>query len=87
MDIVKILIKANATIDTETKNHGWTPLYMAVEGGHEKIVEILLENGADPNLKMQRELTFSEIAEITGILKFETSLDNATIIRIIKHFP
>ena len=32
---------------------GWTPLHIACYYGHESIVRVLLQNGADPNLQNQ----------------------------------
>ena len=33
-----------------TKQNGFTPLYNASDKGHTSTVEVLLRNGADPNL-------------------------------------
>ena len=38
-------------IDTNAQDHaGWTPLHEAVSAGHMRIAQLLLENGADPNV-------------------------------------
>lgn len=37
-----------------TDQYGNTPLKLAAEAGHEKIVAILLENGADPNIQSKK---------------------------------
>ncbi|KAF7280465.1 hypothetical protein GWI33_005860 [Rhynchophorus ferrugineus] len=46
---VKILIKNGIDVNTRHKL-GWTPLMVAVINGHQDIVQLLLENGANPNL-------------------------------------
>lgn len=43
-------IKEGANIDAQN-NHGWTPLFLASMRRNEEIVEVLLANGADPNIK------------------------------------
>lgn len=66
MEIAKFLIKNHANIDAKTKDDGSTPLLIAVEAGHAKFVEILLENGADTNIKGWPNLTPFEIAQKSG---------------------
>ena len=38
------------TVISSTVQDGATPLYSASQGGHSEVVDILLKNGADPNL-------------------------------------
>ena len=46
-DIVKLLLKFGATIDLKNKTDATTPLHTASCYGHDKIAQILLDNGAD----------------------------------------
>ena len=45
-----MLLYEGASVEL-SKNNGWTPLHRAVEGGHVRIVELLLEWGADVNAR------------------------------------
>ena len=47
VSLVLTLIGAGATLDA-TGDAGWTPLMVAIEGGHENLAAILLRQGADP---------------------------------------
>ncbi|CAI8009202.1 Ankyrin repeat and KH domain-containing protein mask, partial [Geodia barretti] len=49
IDIVRLLVEANADLNLPHKD-GFTPLYVACQGGHKLIVDILLKNGANVNL-------------------------------------
>ena len=40
---------------------------MASQNGHKEVVEILLQNGADPNIRNENNKTASEIAKNTEI--------------------
>jgi len=46
---VKKLIKSRADVNTRTVPNGFTPLHFASACGHEKIVRLLLDNGAQIN--------------------------------------
>lgn len=48
---VKLLLKNNAQPDLQDKKSGKTPLFHAAEAYNESLVELLLENGADPKIK------------------------------------
>lgn len=43
---VESLIKNGANINSKDNNYGWTPIHTAAHAGHEKIVEVLINNGA-----------------------------------------
>ena len=49
-DIVEALIQAGADVNKQESYYGLTSLYFAVTGQFTSIVEMLLENGANPNV-------------------------------------
>lgn len=46
-----------------TDNDGWTPLHVATFWGHQKAIEILLEHGADINLKTNNDETVLDLCD------------------------
>ncbi len=50
-DVVRILLKAGATVNTPSPDDGFTALMTAAEAGHGEVVPILLAAGADPNAR------------------------------------
>lgn len=50
LSAVKILIKFKADVNIQAFPSGITPLYIAAQWAHAKIVELLLDNGADPGI-------------------------------------
>lgn len=52
LDVVKILMKTGASVDTPSADGG-TPLFVAAQGGHVKIVRELLDCGANVNAHMK----------------------------------
>jgi ankyrin repeat protein len=48
--LVAKLLKNGAKVD-QIDGRGWAPLARAVEGGHESVVRLLLENGAEADSK------------------------------------
>ncbi|XP_048224219.1 ankyrin repeat domain-containing protein 31 [Perognathus longimembris pacificus] len=61
-DIIIELLKAGANVNCENVN-GILPLHDAVAGNHLKAAEILLQHGADPNKRDQREKTAFDEAD------------------------
>lgn len=59
--IVKLLLEHSAYIDAASPN-GSTPLMLAARYGSETIVQLLLQEGADPTLKNQLGLTARDFA-------------------------
>ncbi|WCR53857.1 MAG: hypothetical protein PG981_000879 [Wolbachia endosymbiont of Ctenocephalides orientis wCori] len=55
LDHIKGAIRLGANINTQNnydrEDHGDTPLFIAAQLGHKEIVEYLLANGADANIK------------------------------------
>jgi uncharacterized protein len=43
------LIERGSNVNEVNPGNGWTPLHAAAAGGHQKMCETLLENGADIN--------------------------------------
>ena len=60
-ETVAMLLDAHAYIDAESPN-GTTPLMMAARYSNERVVNLLLEEGADPTLKNQQDLTALDFA-------------------------
>ena len=54
-DVVRMLLEKSADSDVQNKN-GWTSLMVAAFHGHNTL-RVLLENGADPNIKSHHDLT------------------------------
>ncbi len=54
LDVAEYLIKAGANINSPSNNKlKAAPIQSAAAGGHRQIVKMLLENGADPNIREQ----------------------------------
>lgn len=57
-DVAEYLIKAGASINSPAHNElKATPLHSAAAGGHERIVTLLIQHGADPNVREQGGFT------------------------------
>ena len=59
---MKLLLDHDAYIDTASPN-GTTPLMMAARGNHPSTVTLLLDQGADPQVKNQLGITALEFAK------------------------
>jgi ankyrin repeat protein len=54
LDVAEYLVKAGASINAPSRNGlSAAPIHSAAAAGHEKIVDMLLKNGADPNVREQ----------------------------------
>ncbi len=65
IDIVKILLERSAYIDAESPNKT-TPLMMAARGVHADVCRLLIDEGADPTLVNERDLTAADFATRVG---------------------
>jgi uncharacterized protein len=60
--LIQLLLENHAYIDAESPN-GSTPLMMAAQYGTPEAVKLLLDEGADPQLKNQLDLSASDFAQ------------------------
>lgn len=65
VDIVRLLLEHHAYIDAASPN-GTTPLMMAARYGLPDLVDLLLEEGADPLLRNEQGLTAIDFARQAG---------------------
>lgn len=61
LDIVRLLLEQHAFIDAGSPN-GTTPLMLAAQYSSESVVDLLLQEGADPLLRNQRGFTAADFA-------------------------
>ncbi len=65
IEIVKLLLEHSAYIDAESPNKT-TPLMMAARGDHADVCRLLIDEGADPTLVNERDLTAADFATRVG---------------------
>lgn len=63
---VKILLNNGAAVNFLRSSDHASPLYLACKNGHESIAKLLLDNGADRNLKTTNGLSPLAIAYQNG---------------------
>jgi ankyrin repeat protein len=57
-DVAEYLVKAGASINSKSHNNlKVAPIQSAAAGGHKKIVKMLMDHGADPNIREQGGFT------------------------------
>ncbi|KAI5475650.1 hypothetical protein MNV49_001067 [Pseudohyphozyma bogoriensis] len=57
--------------------YGYTPLHLAADRGHLKVVEVLVKAGADTSIKEEEGMTALELAEEAGHVEIATLLRGA----------
>jgi hypothetical protein len=75
--IIQRLLDESAFIDAESPNKT-TPLMMAARGGHGAVVKLLIDEGADPTLKNEAEMTAADFARAQGFKDLAGFLDDKT---------
>jgi ankyrin repeat protein len=74
-DTAEYLIKAGAQINSQARNElKATPIHSAAAGGHEKIVRLLLDHGADANVREQGGFTPLHAAAQNGDVEIVRAL-------------
>lgn len=73
--IIQRLLDESAFIDAESPNKT-TPLMMAARGGHGAIIKLLLDEGADPKLKNEADMTAADFARAQGFKELARFLDD-----------
>jgi ankyrin repeat protein len=69
-DVAEYLIKAGAPVNSPSRNElKAAPIHSAAAAGHEKIVELVLKHGADPNLIEQNGFSPLHVAAQNGDMK------------------
>ena len=69
LDVAEYLVKAGAPINSPSRNElSAAPIQSAAAAGHERIVDMLLKNGADPNVREQGGYTPLHAAAQNGDL-------------------
>ena len=63
--VVEVLVAAGAAVNRQCE-HGRTALHMASAWGHLDVVRYLLDHGADPTIKADKEGTPAEMARARG---------------------
>ncbi|KAI7858775.1 ankyrin repeat-containing domain protein [Circinella umbellata] len=59
---VQHFAKSGVNLNSQNKMNGWTALHWASHRGQEDVVRVLLQNGADPNIKTNKGQTALDLA-------------------------
>jgi uncharacterized protein len=73
LDVVRYLIEQHAYIDAESPNRT-TPLMMAARQGQPTMVQLLVEEGADPTIRNDSGLTAADYARAAGDVRLSRRL-------------
>jgi Ankyrin repeats (3 copies)/Ankyrin repeats (many copies) len=81
IDIIKLLLEANADVESKDDRYGQTPLSLAARYGHEAVVKLLLEANADVESKGNGQTPLSLAAENghEAVVKLLLATDNVDI--------
>jgi ankyrin repeat protein len=77
IEMLRLLLNQSAYIDAASPN-GTTPLMMASKYGNDKSAKFLIQEGADPTVKNNLDLTASDFAEMKGDSALVVFLNNET---------
>jgi ankyrin repeat protein len=61
VDVARLLLDAGAEVNRQCE-HGRTALHMAAAWGHSDLVKYLIENGADPTIRDEENMTPAMVA-------------------------
>lgn len=74
---LKAMVDANPELVQARGIHMATPLHLAAAGGHDKVVDYLLEKGADPRAVDENGFTPADAARTMGYLSLDKRLREA----------
>lgn len=77
-DMVKLLLKYDPDLNIQSETNGYTAL-IAAAGHSKEVVELLIEHGADINIKA-KDGTTAFIASITGVLSKRITTEVAALL-------
>ncbi|KAF7729666.1 threalose-6-phosphate phosphatase [Apophysomyces ossiformis] len=60
---VQHFVHAGVNVNSRNKMNGWTALHWAAHRHHENIVRLLLNNGADPSIKTNKDQTAADLGQ------------------------
>jgi hypothetical protein len=80
LEVVKLLLKAGASVDVAEARGGWTPLLRSADQRHSEVVRYLLDHGANPTIKTLLGKTPLSVALAGSVFSFGPEGDrNATV--------